>query len=236
MSAEIDTKGPDAVARLALSRERLRLAMLDPPPKERLVGAEASPRHPSSEGGVFSTTFVTDAVRRLFAKVRAQPAAEVVVDAVEAWWAGHPLHTAGAVAVDASRAYVQPIARRSPIALVAGSALFGAVFFLTRPWRWALRPILLAGLVPQIASQALRRAPVGTWVHLVSAFAKRRNTAAKNRPRPAPATSAPTAAADRPDATHSVGSAGTPHAPRPAGPGSPVTPAGAGTDLRVRPS
>lgn len=178
----------DAAARLALTRERLRLAMAPPPPeprvrRERTGGASTSVP--------FSQSAVVQTVRGWLRGLRALPAADVVEDAVTTWWAAHPLHTAGAMAADASKAYVQPYARRNPLAFVAGSAVVGALFFLTRPWRWALRPVLLAGLLPQIVSHALRRAPVGAWMNIATLFA--RQQAAGKRTRRAP--SAPPAGA-----------------------------------------
>lgn len=173
---------PDAATRLAESRDRLRSAMTVPPPPVRAARAarpDGSPSSPLVDRGM-------GLLRGLFSKVRTLPAADILVDAVETWWAAHPMHTAGAMAMEASKVYVQPIARRNPIALVAGAAVFGAVVFLTRPWRWALRPVLLAGLLPQIVSHALRRAPVGTWVDIASTFA-RRQAAAKGRRAPATA-------------------------------------------------
>jgi hypothetical protein len=170
---------PDAATRLAESRARLRAAMTVPPAPARSARA--------ARPGRMATSALLDRglglLRGLSSKVRAVPAADVLIDAVETWWAAHPLHTAGAMAAEASKVYVQPIARRNPLALVSGAAVFGALFFLTRPWRWALRPVLLAGLLPQIVSQALRRAPVGTWVHLARAFARRQSTAPVRRPR-----------------------------------------------------
>lgn len=200
------TDGPDAVARLAESRERLRRAMAGPPREERAARSARTTSTGGSFGDSLSRTQIGGAVRRLFARVRTLPAAEVVVDAVDAWWAGHPLHTAGAVAADASKAYVQPYARRNPIALVVGSAVVGALFFLTRPWRWALRPVLLAGLLPQIVSQALRRAPVGAWVNIATALARRQSGVGRSTAKGRTPAGFPTS--------------GTPHAPESAGPGS----------------
>lgn len=196
---------PDAATRLAQSRDRLRSAMTPPPPQVRAARA-------ARDAGGSSSPLLDrglGALRSLSSRARKLPAADVLIDAVETWWAAHPLHTAGAMAAEASKAYVQPIARRNPIALVAGAAVFGAVFFLTRPWRWALRPVLLAGLLPQIVSHALRRAPVGTWVDIASAFARRRSAAAA-RPRTADPF----------------------HAPRPVGPGSPSVPPSASATRR----
>jgi hypothetical protein len=180
---------PDAAVRLAASRERLKRAMMGPPPgeKERLAReAREARRAAAGTTANGAPLHLSQTLRGWLDKVRSVPAVDVVVDAAETWWAAHPLHTAGAVAADAGKAYVQPIARKNPVAFVLGSAAVGALFFLTRPWRWALRPMLLAGLLPQIVSHALRRAPVASWMHLATAFANRKARPPR-RPTPRPA-------------------------------------------------
>jgi hypothetical protein len=47
----------------------------------------------------------------------------------------------------------------------------------SKPWRWLLRPALLAGLVPQLASQALKRLPLDTWLQMVSSLTAKRTGA-----------------------------------------------------------
>ena len=105
------------------------------------------------------------------------PIAAIVVETFEHWWAEHPLHTAGIVAEAASRKFVAPIAQKNPYALVVGSVVVGAVLALTRPWRWLIRPALLAGLVPQLASQALKHMPIESWVQMLTSFTAKRSTA-----------------------------------------------------------
>ncbi len=78
------------------------------------------------------------------------PGAAMVIDAVQTWWAQHPLRTATLVAGEASRKFAAPLAERNPVALILGAVVVGALLAWTRPWRWILRPALFAGLLPAV--------------------------------------------------------------------------------------
>lgn len=149
---------PSAAERLEASRKRLRAALMEiahPPVKPSML---------DGLGGV--GVFAHDLLNRL----KGVPAAAVVIETLEHWWAEHPLHTAGLVAEEASRKFVAPIARSNPYALMLGSVAVGAVFALSRPWRWLFRPALFVGLLPQLASQAMKRMPIESWVQMLATF------------------------------------------------------------------
>jgi hypothetical protein len=161
----------EALARLARSRELLRTAMLPKPSKGRPAGSE----------GIGEPSFIDDLIER----ARQLPGVAVVLDAVESWWSRHPLHTAATVAAEASRRLAEPIAERNPLMLMAGAFAIGALLIVARPWRWILRPVVFAGLIPAIATRAIRGLSVNTLADLFtwySAPSKRSSAAASRDP------------------------------------------------------
>jgi hypothetical protein len=169
---DAEEKRPDvgsAIERLALSRERLREAMM-PSAKTK------TPGHGLGAG-------IGSMASRLADRVRATPGAGVVLDGVQAWWAQHPLHGVGRVAAEASRKLAAPVAERNPLLLVFGAVAIGALLALFRPWRLLLRPALFAGLLPAVAATAMREVPLETLLNLLGL----------GRPRAGPAPAAATA-------------------------------------------
>ena len=161
-----------AIERLALSRERLRSTMMPAPQK--------STSHAFSGGTGSFTAGLTDRLKDL-------PGAAMLLDAVRTWWAQHPLRTASMVAAEASRKFAAPLAERNPLALILGAVVFGALLALSRPWRWALRPAIFAGLVPALAARILRQLPLESWLRMFASVSARtaRDTASGD---PSPST------------------------------------------------
>lgn len=163
--------------RLEASRARLRTALMEiahPPPKPSLLG--------DLEIGSFG--------RHILDRLKALPGAALALEVLAHWWREHPLHAAGALAEEASRRYVAPIARQNPVAVVVGGVVFGALLIASRPWRWLLRPALFVGLVPQIASQALKRMPLDSWLKMLATITGKR-TATPRADTPTPAATTP---------------------------------------------
>ena len=135
-----------ACERIEFSRARLRAAMSPPPPPA--AGGEA---HPAT----------------WLQRLKQLPVVSLVVESFDAWWSGHPLHAAGQVAAQALSAVVRPVARRHPFTLVLVAGAVGALLAWSRPWRWAFRPALLAGLAPQFVSRVVANLPVESWMTLL---------------------------------------------------------------------
>lgn len=131
-----------AVERIEMSRSRLRLAMCPPPP----VAAH--------DGQAPTWT----------QRLKELPVVALVRESLDAWWSSHPMRAAGEVAAQASGAVIRPVARRHPIALVLAAGIVGALLVWSRPWRWALRPALWAGLAPQLASRVMAKLPIESWM------------------------------------------------------------------------
>jgi len=147
-----------AIERLALSRERLRDAMM---PKRR---ARASGPTLTDGVGAYASGLVD--------RLRANPGTAVILDAIEEWWAKHPLHTAGVMAAEATTRLAAPVAERRPLTLVFGAVFVGALLALLRPWRLLLRPAIFAGLIPAIMLRVMRELPVDTWLRAATGFAR----------------------------------------------------------------
>lgn len=144
-----DASGP--VERLALSRERLRLAMAPPAP----------PTGSPAEARPFGAWFE---------ELKANPVSAILIDAAARWWAHHPLRLAGMLAAGATATMARPVAQRHPLGLMLAALVFGGLLAWSRPWRWLLTPALLAGFVPRIFSAVMTAVPSQAWMAVLTSL------------------------------------------------------------------
>lgn len=135
--------------RLTLSRERLRQAM----------GRSSGRGEAGSADGKHSSAHGIVEMLKL-----SMPNAGLVIDAIAQWWAGHPLQSKGNMAEGIADELLRPLAKRNPIALVAGAVAVGALVAWMRPWRWALKPNVLHTWGPALLSSAIASSAVQGWL------------------------------------------------------------------------
>lgn len=145
------------IARLQLSRAQLRKVMHN----------YAAPR------AVEPTPGARGFLAGWLSNLKSQPAAGVVLDTLGNWWSQHPLRVIGLVAVEVARTLARPISQRHPLALVAVALVLGAVFVRTRPWRWILKPALLASLLPQLIRRTIANTSSRSWLAMLSALTQK---------------------------------------------------------------
>lgn len=133
-----------AVQRIEASRARLRHAMQPPP---------TLPDKAAATGPL-----------AWLQRLKDQPGIAVIIDALQSWWSGHPMRPLIQMASAATHAVARPIASRNPVALVVAAGVIGIVLAWSRPWRWALKPALLAGLMPQLLSRVVAHLPLESWL------------------------------------------------------------------------
>lgn len=131
----------NATERLALSRERIRQAMLRP-------GASAAPTDREQPANTSPDWLV---------RLRGMPAVSLLMTVFDGWWARQPLRLALTVAAQTGTVILQPTAQKHPFKLVLAAAAAGGLLAALRPWRWIPTSALLAGLVPQLVSEVLKR-------------------------------------------------------------------------------
>lgn len=136
---------PSPAERLAQTREHLRRALHD----------DSSPPRRAANDPVTGDPQAQSWLERL----RSIPGAAIAVDAVGLWWTRHPMRVPVALALTTASNAARPLAQRHPLALVGGALVLGALLAWSRPWRWALKPALFAGLLPQLLLSALKAAP-----------------------------------------------------------------------------
>jgi hypothetical protein len=163
------TSEPDSVAsateRLALSRQRLQIALAQTIEANRPHAASADHASPA-----------------WMDELKAIPGIGIVVQALSAWWAKYPLNTASVMAFDAANAVAKPLASRHPVLLVAGAVLVGGLLAYSRPWRWILKPALFAGLMAQLSAKMVSQVPLQSWMSLLTAMAQGRAQVPEDKP------------------------------------------------------
>ena len=95
------------------------------------------------------------------AGLSAIPGFDLGVEAVKFWWSRHPLRLAVALLANTADAAIKPAAQRNPVALISGAFLIGGLLAWARPWRLVVKPILFAGVMPQITSALLSHFSAG---------------------------------------------------------------------------
>jgi hypothetical protein len=153
---------PSAAERLAASRERMRLWMLQTDGRADARRRVAAAREAGDEPAWID-------------RLRAAPVIGIVIDAVDAWWSSHPMKPAAQIAHGVVRDTVAPIARRHPLLVVGGAFLAGVALVRLRPWRWLIKPALFAGLGSQIITRVVAAVPLESVLEAIGSFAGRRS-------------------------------------------------------------
>lgn len=135
--------------RLIMSRARLRKAMT----------RDESPHSDGTPAGNKAVGLGLLDVLKL-----AVPSASLVIDTVAQWWAGHPLQASGNLVEGVVDELLRPLAKRHPLALVAGALAVGGLLVWSRPWRWALKPHLFNTWGPAVLSSAIASTAVQSWL------------------------------------------------------------------------
>lgn len=136
-----------AVARLALSREKLRTAMTQPADKAQ------SEQHANSQ--------VTGLLELLKTTM---PKASLLIDTLNTWWMHYTTEGSRKTATAVVKDLISPLAKRYPLVLVCGAVAVGGLVVWLRPWRWALKPSLMAAWGTAAVTGALRSGTLQAWV------------------------------------------------------------------------
>jgi len=156
-----DSKPISAAQRLAESRERMRQWMT------QADSRGAARRRAAAAQAEGATPAWMD-------RLRGAPVIGVVIEAVTAWWANHPLRPAADVAESVVRDAIAPLARRHPVSIVLAAVLVGAAVVRFRPWRWIVKPALFAGLTSQLITRFVAQVPFDSIVNALYSFSEPR--------------------------------------------------------------
>lgn len=159
-----EAEPPSSEQRLAESRERMRLWMLQSDGRQRARDRVRAARLAGAPPGWLD-------------RLRSHAIIGTLADAVASWWASHPMRPAAHVAASVAREAVTPLAERHPLALVGGAFVVGTLLARIRPWRWISHRALFAGLATQIATRFVAQLPVDTLLDAVGLFGRRSGAA-----------------------------------------------------------
>jgi hypothetical protein len=140
-------------ARLALSRERMRLAM-------------RSPTKPQAHA---ANTLGLNWLQTL----KSEPGTRIVLDALCLWWEQYPLRTIGTQLAQSFRTVLAPMAQRNPLGLVLVALVAGGLLTWVKPWRWMALPTILAGVLQQVIVKLVDQVPPSTWLDGLDALLRR---------------------------------------------------------------
>ena len=126
-----------AVLRMTRSRMALRQALQAERLDERSGDAATQP---SGRG------FASDIMASLNS-IKGNAGAQLLMSAVNQLWAKNPWRIVAINAMQAADVVLKPIALRSPVQLIAGALVFGAVLTLIKPWRLVSKSAVLSALL-----------------------------------------------------------------------------------------
>ena len=183
-----------AVAGLAVSRERLRLALS--PPADIGQGAVDAQGRP--QAGVWPLS-LAGWWRRGRRALQAWPLADLAAGLLQDWWQHHPWRSTGQQLAETARQAALPLVRRHPLSALLGASALGAALVAGRAWCWpavrAIRPAATRRgrrwLVAQLTNPTVQTALISTVMLVVKQLSAQRTTAAPTAtpaasPSPAP--------------------------------------------------
>lgn len=185
-----------AVAGLAVSRQRLRLALN--PPADIGQGAVDAQGRPQAGAWPLSLAGWWRRGRRA---LQAWPLADLAAGLLQDWWQHHPWRSTGQQLAETARQAALPLVRRHPLSALLGAVALGAALVAGRAWCWpavrAIRPAASRGgrrwLVAQLTNPAVQTALISAVMLVVKQLSAQRTapaptatSAASPSPSPAP--------------------------------------------------
>jgi hypothetical protein len=125
------------VSAAALRMERSRAAL------RQVLQESQDPSEPIGFTSVKSDSSLKAGMRLL----KSDTSARLALQALQLMWKKHPWRIMSQNASQAADLVLTPIARKSPVALVASAAVVGGLLYLARPWRLVTKSALIAGLL-----------------------------------------------------------------------------------------